>query len=152
MTPTPDDLLQSFAAAAAVAHMAEAAHATEFEAELAKRKRARDFAFRRLNLMRALAEPATAAGSEEAAVASVLAALKLELGWFEDSPYKLRMLDAFRPVAEARRAQLCPVEGQPCPPLIEAFTAFEIWCQKETGTPFLALLDHEIPEMPLVDF
>ena len=152
MTPTPDDLLQPFAQAASAAHMAEAAHAKEFEAELARRKRAREFAFRRLNLIRALAEPAAAAGSGEVAVAGVLAALRLELGWFDDSPYKARILEAFRPVAEAMRLNLCPAEGQPCPPLLEAFAAFETWHQKETGTPFLALLDHEIPEMPLVDF
>ena len=152
MTLTPDDLVQPFAQAASVAHQAEAAHAKEFEAELARRKRAREFAFRRLNLMRTLAAPAATAGSAEVAVAAVLAALRLELGWFDDSPYKARMLEAFRPVAEAMRAHLCPAEGQDCPPLPETFAAFETWYQTETGTAFLALLDHEMPETPLVDF
>lgn len=148
---TLDDVLKPFQAAASAAHVAETEFAKEFDRELVRRRREREFAYRRLGLMKALAKAAGAPTDEEAIKAQRLA-LRGELGWHETSAIKERVLDAFTPVTKAVRSQLAPEEGKQCPSVPDAFAAFEAWYLKDTGQPFLALLDHEIPEMPLVDF
>jgi hypothetical protein len=146
-----DDVLQPFQAAASAAHIAETEFVKEFDRELARRRREREFAYRRLGLMKALGRAACTEADEDA-IKAQFATLRSELGWHETSAVKERVLDAFLPVAKAIRGQIAPEEGKECPTVPEAFAAFEAWYLKDTGQPFLALLDHEIPEMPLVDF
>jgi hypothetical protein len=151
MSATLEDVLQPFQAAASAAHIVETEFSKEFDRELARRRREREFAFRRLGLVKALGK-AACAESDEAAIAAQLSALRNELGWHETSAVKERALDAFLPVAKAIRSQFAPEDAKVCPSVPAAFAAFEAWYLKDTGQPFLALLDHEIPEMPLVDF
>ena len=151
MSATLEDVLQPFQAAASAAHLVETEFSKEFDRELARRRREREFAFRRLGLMKALGKAACTEADEEA-IKAQREALRNELGWQEISAVKERVLDAFLPVAKAIRGHIAPEEGKECLPVPEAFAAFEAWYLKDTGQPFLALLDHEIPEMPLVDF
>lgn len=146
MSATIDDVLQPFQAAASAAHVAETEFSREFDRELARRRRAREFAYRRLGLVKELAKAAHAGTTD-----LIVATLRSELGWHETSATKDRILDAFKPVAEAVRSHFHAKEGEECKSIEEAFAAFEAWYLKDTGQPFLALLDHEIPEMPLVD-
>lgn len=146
-----DDLARPFERAAEDAHRAEAEYAKQFEAELAKRKRAREFAFRRLGLMRELLRSA-AVEDHEVAIAAQVECLKTELGWQAVTPAKEKMLEEFKKLAAVIHDCTVPGEGRKLPNIPRAFASFEAWYEKETGTPFLALLDHEIPEMPLVDF
>jgi hypothetical protein len=146
MSATIEDVLQPFQAAASAAHIAETEFSKEFDRELARRRRAREFAYRRLGLLKELAKAAQAGTAESVAVA-----LRGELGWHETSAIKDRVLDAFKPVAEAVCSRFQAKDGEECKSIEQAFAAFEAWYLKDTGQPFLALLDHEIPEMPLVD-
>jgi hypothetical protein len=147
MSASLEDVLQPFQAAASAAHIAETEFSKEFDRELARRRRQREFAYRRLGLVKELAKAAHAGTAD-----SVIAALRAELGWHETSAIKNRILDAFKPVAEAVCSQVHAKDAEECKSIEEAFATFEAWYLKDTGQPFLALLDHEIPEMPLVDF
>ncbi len=152
MTDDLAALAKPFERAAEDAHRAEAGYAKQFEAELATRKRAREFAFRRLGLMRELLK--SAGGDDHgAAIAAQVSCLKTELGWHDLAPLKEKTLDEFRKLAAVIHACTGLSEGKKKPPdIAKAFAAFEAWYEAETGAPFLALLDHELPEMPLVDF
>jgi hypothetical protein len=154
MPDEPDKLVKPFEQAAEDAHRAEADYAKQFEAELARRKRGREFAFRRLGLVRDLVR-AACAESSEAAIAAQIDCLRSEVGWHELSPAKEKIVEEFRNLASVIHANATATDAaakQPQPTIAKAFAAFEAWYETETGAPFLALLDHEIPEMPLVDF
>ena len=61
------------------------------------------------------------------------------------------------PIAQAVWASVRPAAPDSAlAPLVvsvpDAFTTFEAWYEREIGSPFLTLLDHEIPETPVVDF
>lgn len=143
-----DALIKPFEQAAEAAHRAEGAYAKEFERELAQRRRAREFAYRRLGLIRELM---TAARAEtcEISVAAQCDCLRNELGWHDVSGAKDKVIAEFAKLATVIHANLAVGSGES---IAEAFTAFEAWYENETGTPFLALLDHDLPEMPVVDF
>ena len=153
----PDELatlIEPFEKAAEAAHRAEADYARQFDVELARRKRAREFAFRRLGLVRELVK-AAGGDSDEAAAAAQVECLRAELGWHDLSPAKERIVAEFRKLAAAIHACAAGKDGKgkkPLPTIAAAMAEFEQWYEKETGAAFLALLDHEIPEMPLVDF
>ena len=151
MMPIIDEVIDPFAAAASEAHRKETAFVKEFDAELARHRRAREFAYRRLGLVRDLAKSAYAA-ADGACVGRQLEVLRTELGWHDCSAHQERVIEAFRQVAEAIGARFVAGTEQGGASVASAFGAFEDWYEKETGRPFLALLDHEIPELPLVDF
>jgi hypothetical protein len=146
------EILAQFERAAQKAHGAEQNFAKEFDAELARRRRERTFAFRRLGLMKELSAAALAAPAAEAAISAQLDCLCREVGWHDVTPAKKAILEHFKPVTQSIRAHCADEDtgGYAVPDV--AFATFEKWYLAETGKPFLALLDHEIPEMPLVDF
>jgi hypothetical protein len=146
------EILAQFEDAARQAHMAEENFAKEFDAELARRRRERTFAYRRLGLMKELSAAALAAPTAEAAVTAQLDCLCREVGWHEVTPAKNIILEHFKPVAQSIRAHCTGEDAESCAIPGAAFANFEKWHLAETGSAFLALLDHEIPEMPLVDF
>src|SRR5882762_11014541 len=80
----------------------------EFRRDFAKRTKAlesdRAFAFRRLNLMRAVADVVATAEGEEIAVAAATAVLRMKLGWSEDSEPRDLVVSRFAPVAAAMYA------------------------------------------------
>jgi hypothetical protein len=114
-------------------------------------ERERGFAFRRLNLMRAVAPVAGRAETEELAVAHGLAVLQAKLGWSEDSEARSTVLSQFAPVAKAIYAAQ-PERAAPDADVAAALAAFEAWYLAAHGVPFLDLFDRPLPDMPVVDF
>lgn len=145
-------------AAAKAAQAAEIAFRRSVADGIARHERLRQFAFRRLGLAQALAAAVAAAETAEAAAAAGAATLQRELGWHSETEPRTRILHAFRPVtlavwAEGRPAEeAAKAEVEGGVPVEDAFAAFEAWYEAEFGQPFLALLDVEIPEMPVVEF
>lgn len=155
--------------AADAAGEAEAEFRRTISARIAALEQERSFAFRRLNLMRMLAETAGAADSEASAVGACRAALCGRLGWTGESAAQKEALSAFEPVARALRQALAaekaadagPEGGNgeetgeetdaPADPAA-ALSAFEDWYARSRGTPFWVLFEHHMPETPLVDF
>lgn len=141
----------------ALAHAAEEASAAEasFRRDAAERTKAlereRAFAFRRLNLMRAVADAMATAETEEAAVAAARATLRGRLGWASDSEARDAVAERFTPVATAMFASLAPDAEQP-PDIGAALDAFESWYASTHPGPFWALFEQYIPETPVVDF
>jgi len=129
----------------------------EFRRTVAGRMRAleteRAFAFRRLNLMRAIAEAMIEAENEEAAVAAAAAELRGRLGWSSDSDARSEVLSRFSPVAKAMFALSAEEvtaehDADPARNLAE----FEQWYAATHTVPFWALFENPLPETPLVDF
>jgi hypothetical protein len=132
----------------------------EFRREFAKRAKAleteRAFAFRRLNLMRAIADVVATAEGEEIAVAASTAVLRMKLGWSEDSEARDLVVSRFAPVAVAMYASLSPeiegAENQPAPDVMAALADFERWYAGSHEVPFWVLFENYLPETPRVDF
>jgi hypothetical protein len=157
MKPTPS-FLDDLKLAADRATAAE----EEFRREFAKRTKAleleRAFAFRRLNLMRAIAEVVATAEGEEIAVAAATAILRTKLGWVEDSEVRDLVISQFAPVAQAMFASLSPdiapseKESGPKPDVMATLAAFEHWYAETHPNAFWVLFEHYLPETPRVDF
>lgn len=144
-------------AAAVAAQQDEMSFRNNVAAEMARRERERQFAFRRVELARRMLVAASTAKSREEAVKQQIAALKTEFGWYADTGLRPRIYEAWTPVAEAVWHSLPkPAENAAAPQagvsVQAAMRTFEVWYETEIGSPFLALLDHEIPEMPVVEF
>lgn len=146
-----------------LADLQESAHAAQSEeirfrksiaAEIAAREQARAFAFRRLGLMRAMVAAASEAETIEAARAAQARALSIELGWNPGAEGPARALQAWTAVADAVWTWLKPPADGSAPAgpgPIEAFALFEAWYADAFGRPFLALLDQEPLEIPVVE-
>jgi hypothetical protein len=153
MTPAPS-FLDALKLAAERASAAE----NKFRSEIAERTKAleneRAFAFRKLNLMRAIADVVAGAKSEEIAVASATAVLRAKLGWSSDSEARDTVLSRFVPVAQAMFVSLAPFEDEdaPEPDVIEALAEFERWYRETHPNPFWKLFETYMPETPVVDF
>lgn len=153
---SPPAFVARFDAAAKTAQAAEIAFRNNVANEIARHERARQFAFRRLGLARDQLAAVSGAENEDAAAAAGAAALKRELDWHGETEHRARVLAAFRPVslavwaaskddgADAAEAANDAVD--------QAFAAFEAWHRDEVGTEFLAMLDQETPETPVVEF
>ncbi len=135
----------------------------DFRRDIAQRVKAleteRAFAFRRLNLMRAVAEMVAGAEGEEIAVAVATAVLRAKLGWANDSEARDAVVSRFAPVAQAMFASLSPEstavaagEGTPPPDVIGALVDFERWYGETHPSPFWTLFENYMPETPVVDF
>jgi hypothetical protein len=141
-------------------HATERAAAAEndFRREIAQRIKAieneRAFAFRRFNLMRAIADVVASAESEEIAVAGATALLRAKLGWPSDSEARSAVLSRFAPVAQAMFASLAPSDDEdaPTPDVIGALAEFARWYGETHPNPFWILFENYIPETPVVDF
>jgi len=153
MTPGPsflDDLKRATERATAAEH--------DFRREIAQRikalERERAFAFRRFNLMRAIADVVASAESEESAVAGALAELRAQLTWSSHSEARDAVLSRFAPVAQAMFGSLAPSDGEdaPTPDVIAALADFERWYAETHPNPFWILFDTYMPETPVVDF
>ncbi len=139
--------------AASIADGAEGALRKEISARLKTIEQDRAFAYRRLNLMRAIAEAVASAESEEVAVASCLALLRTRLGWTSDSEPRSAVLERFAPVGKAVFLSLAPPEAEaPEGDVLAALASFEEWYLQKHGSAFWVLFEHYIPETPVVDF
>jgi hypothetical protein len=153
--------IAELAAAADSAEAAEAAYRAESARCTAALAEERAFAYRRVNLLRALAEAVTGAPDEETAMAHGLAMLRARLGWSSTSDARDEIVGRFAPVCVALRAADAPDDGEEdagdgaeeAPPdPAEALAAFEGWYREARGTPFWKLFETYIPETPLVDW
>lgn len=137
---------------------AERASATEtnFRREAAERIRSleqeRAFAFRRLTVMRLVANAAVDAESEEIGVAAALAALRAKLGWSRDSEARSAVLSRFAPVAQAMIGTPGASAETLSKEIAQALADFESWYAATYAVPFWSLFEHEMAETPLVDF
>jgi len=156
-----DQLLAQLAEAATVAQREEITFRDNIGLEIDKRERARQYAFRRLALAEIMLQAARASDDEEKAVAAQTAALRAELGWHGESEPRKRIFAAWRPVAllvwaavRPPPAEAGPDAGEPQPPLdiAAALGAFERWYEAEFGSNYLAILDQEKQELPVVEF
>jgi hypothetical protein len=139
----------------AAADGAQAAE-TDFRKQAADRikslEQERAFAYRRLNLMRAVADAVASAETEEIAVASTLAVLRAGLGWEDDSETRTEALSRFAPVARAAFASLAPPKAEADEAdVTKALADFEAWYAATRPQPFWNLFEQYIPEMPLVE-
>jgi hypothetical protein len=151
--------LGALEAAAIAAQREELSFRESIAAEIARRERDRQFAFRRLNLAKSMAAVALTADTEELAIAGQAAALARELGWHETTEPRQKALVAWTPVAKAVWQEVRPATDgsaaaadQSKPAVSEALATFETWYAQEFGSSYLALLDHELPEIPVVEF
>jgi hypothetical protein len=152
------DYLDGLKADAERANVAEDAFRRSIVARTKELERERAFAFRRLNLMRAVAEAIASAESEEIAVAGSAAVLRGRLGWSSDSDARSEVISQFAPVAQSMYAQLAPEEPEeesadaPKPDVTMALGAFETWYAATHPVAFWVLFENVMPETPVVDF
>ncbi|QEX21561.1 hypothetical protein FRZ61_14900 [Hypericibacter adhaerens] len=144
--------LDLFEAAAGETEAAESRYRREAAQRIQQLEQERAFAFRRLNLMRAIAEAVAGAEGEEIAVASALVVLRSKLGWSADSEARTELLSRFTPVAQAVFHALTAAPDAKALSVPEALAAFEAWYAGNRPTPFWVLFEHYIPETPQVDF
>jgi hypothetical protein len=158
MTPTPS-FLDELKLAADKTSTAE----DEIRREAAQRIKAleveRAYAFRRLNLMRAIAEVVATAEGEEIGVAAATAVLRAKLGWSSDSEARDEVITRFAPVAVAMYASLSPEIETPSgqepalqPDVLGALAEFERWYAGTHPVAFWVLFENYMPETPRVDF
>lgn len=158
MTPTTALFLDQLKQAAAQADSAEAIIRREMALKIRNVEQERAFAFRRLNLIRAVFDAIAGAESEEIAVATALAALRVKLGWSDDSEPRTEALSRFSPVAVAMFHAMSPPEEKEKgekklpPDPAEALRAFENWYAQSRDHSFWILFEHYLPETPRVDF
>jgi hypothetical protein len=138
--------------AAELAATAEAGFRRESAERIAKLECERAFAFRRLNLMRAVADAVARAEDEEIAVANGLGALRAKLDWSNESESQSALLSHFAPVAQALFASLKADEDSRGRGVIEALDEFEQWYATTHREPFWDLFDQPLAETPRVDF
>jgi hypothetical protein len=144
--------LHELKAAAEAAKAAEGNFRRDAATRLVKLEQERAFAFRRFNLMQAIAEAVASAESEEVAVAGAFAVLSMRLGWSSDSEARSEVTTHFAPVALAAfRASTLEEEG-PATNLHDALADFENWYAETRGSPFWTLFEQQMPDTPVVDF
>lgn len=154
MTTALPAFIDELSRAAASAQSAEMAFRDSIAREIARHERERQFAFRRLAIARAMAGAAAGAETEEAAIAVQVATFKSELGWYGDNDHTRKVAEAWGPVAHAvwrvvgGRETAAEATGAS---VADAMIAFEAWYEGAYGKNYLAILDHEIPEMPVVE-
>ncbi len=144
--------LEALERAAEEARTRETTYRREAARTIAALDAERAFAFRKLNLMRALAGAMIGAEEEQAGVGRARALLCGRLGWSEESEPRRAALDRFSNVA--RSVFACQMSsGETAAEIVIAeLAAFETWYQERHGVPFWMLFEQEMPETPLVDF
>jgi len=150
---TGTSFLDALKQAAADAEGAEAAYRREIATRIKALEQERAFAFRRLNLMRAVAGVIASSESEEIAVANALAVVREKLGWGTDSEARSEVLSRFANVGKAAFASLAPPEAEAEPADVgKALAEFETWYARTHPTSFWVLFEQHVAEFPVVDF
>lgn len=154
MTASPPGFLSVLEQSAVSAQQEEIRFRNSVADEITKRERERQFAFRRLEIANAMVRAATRAKSLEEAVQFQTTELRRELGWHGDTEQRRKVLDQWAKVASAVWFEVHPEEEPPAArvPAKDAMLAFETWYVGEIGANYLALLDREMPEIPVVEF
>jgi hypothetical protein len=144
--------IETLDAAAKGAAAAETAYRREAAERIKQLERERSFAFRRINLMKPIADAAARAESEELAVSAGQAILRAKLGWSGDTEARSAVLTKFAKVPQALFATFHLVENQLPADVLALLGEFEGWYEAVHRTSFWDLFDQPMPETPLVDF
>jgi hypothetical protein len=155
MTPVtqPPAFLSTLEAAARAADAEETAFRREAAARIETLERARTFAFRRLNVLRAMAEAARRAPDPDAAIAAQLDLIRDRLGWAGSEGETPRaVLDRLAPLAACVDADVRAGAERTADNSCAELARFEIWYAERFVNPFWALFDRYSPETPVVDF
>ena len=148
MTETPiAAYLETLNAAARTASIAEQEHQKEAVRRAGELREARAFAWRRLNLVRAIAAAVAGAEGPEAVAAAGRAAVLRETGLSGATEAQREVADRFALVTVAVAAAAAGEEADPAAALAD----FEAWYAGARGVPFLSLMEREVPELPLVE-
>ncbi|TKB17435.1 MAG: hypothetical protein E5V75_11930 [Mesorhizobium sp.] len=145
----PASFLLELRTSAEAAKAAETSFRHEAARNIAALEQERAFAFRRLNLMQAIADAMALAESEDIAVANAFAALRASLGWNADSEARSEVISHFGPVALAMFQDLT---GNQSANIHAALAEFEHWFSDTRGSSFWALFEQQMPDTPVVDF
>ncbi|MBM3532602.1 MAG: hypothetical protein FJX60_06160 [Alphaproteobacteria bacterium] len=143
-------VLATLAARAEAASGEESAYRRESARRIETLERARAFAYRRLNLLKKVAETATDEADTKKAADARIAAAFVEIGWIGANLAELdekgREAEAkFRPVAEA-------IGASDEPRTLQALADFEAWFMQRFGRDFCSVFDRYAPDTPKVDF
>ena len=143
-------VLATLAARAEAASTEEAAYRREAQRRTEILERARAFAYRRLNLLKKMAETAVEEPDAKKAADARLIAAFADIGWIsgglDELDEKGRETETkLRPVVEALGA------GDE-PGLVAALAEFEAWFSQRFGRDFCAVFDRYVPDTPKVDF
>lgn len=137
---------------------ARAANAAEDEfrrnimARVKEMEQERAFAFRRLNLMKAIGAAVAGVAAEEEAKAKASEAFLHEVHWTGGSQSQRDVVEKFMPVALAVWNAAKPEAKEEDAARIAAeLAAFETWFAQNREAPFLTLMQEEIAELPLVE-
>jgi hypothetical protein len=152
MTAATTVFLDALKAAADQAKRAEDQFRREAAQRSAQLERERAFAFRRLNLMHAVAAAAMGAENEDIAVATALAVLRSKLGWSTESEARNEVLSRFGAVGQSVFRGLVHSEDAADEAVPDVLAEFETWYASSHQSPFWSLFEHYIPETPRVDF
>lgn len=142
--------IEELTEATRTAEAAEAAYRAEYAKRVEMLAQERAFAFRRANLLRAVADAVAGAEDEAAAVAHGLATLRSRLGWGSGSAAQEEIVARFAPVCAALREGDAQAKEAADP--AEALAGFEAWHLEARGIPFWVLFERWMPETPVVDF
>jgi tRNA A37 N6-isopentenylltransferase MiaA len=158
MNETAAALVAEFESAARTVQQAEDALRKRMADEVAELERRRAFAFRRANVVRALAQAAAASETEEAALAAQRASLRDELDWRLESAVQREILDRLQPLGRLMWRCLRGEDGgakgkEDMSSAVRAeLDAFESWFETAHGKSFYTLFDQYVPELPVVEF
>lgn len=153
MTVDVASFLDDLKSAAARADAAEADLRKDFSNRMKQLEQERAFAYRRYNLMRAIADGMMGAESEEIAVAHAVAVLRTRLGWHSDSEAHDAVLSSFAPVSRELFVSMAPPEAEAeGGDVTSALASFENWYAAKHNSPFWILFENQMPETPVVDF
>jgi hypothetical protein len=146
--------LATLEAAAHAADAEETAFRREATVRIETLERARTFAFRRLNVLRAMLEAARRAPDPDASIAAQLDLIRYRLGWAGSEGETPRLvLDRLVPLAACVDAEVRPPAAEPtADDACVELARFEAWYAERFGNPFWALFDRYSPETPVVDF
>lgn len=151
MTDAQISLLDRLKAAAARAQAAETQYRREATEKIARLETERAFAFRKLNLLTAMADAMRDAGSEEAAAARGLTLLRDRIRWSALDEARNEVLSRFASVAAAVHRATTRADEAATNEVGDRLAEFEVWHLNHRGNPFWALFEQELPELPLVE-
>jgi hypothetical protein len=144
-------LLDTLKAATDRAAAAESAFRRDSAERIKTLERERAFAFRKLNLMKAVTAAVAEPEKDEDAVAAGVASLRDKLGWVETSDARTTVLDRFAEVARAVRNSVASADGEASDPLA-ALEAFETWYAETHTVVFWVLFEQYIQENTVVAY
>ena len=144
-------LLDELSARASEAGVAEQQYQKEVARRMAELKEARAFAWRRVSLLRAIAAAVSESKDEEEARAAGRKSFYREVGWNGGTQNQREVCEGFEQVVLAVWAATREEDPADADEVEQAFEGFETWYAETRQTPFLALMERDIVELPLVE-